>query len=61
MDALLAHSTGAGFSNLVEASEPLLAGRHRPPGQLLYGQRSREFLTLAQPAQAQDRARAAGS
>ena len=49
MDALLTHSIGVGFSNVVEASEPLLAGRHRPPGQLLYGQRSREFLTLAQP------------
>ena len=49
MDALLAHSTGAGFSNLVEASEALLAGRHGPPGFLLYGQRSREFLTVAQP------------
>ena len=49
MVVLLAHSIGVGFSNVVEASEPLLAGRHRPPGQLLYGQRSREFLTLAQP------------
>ena len=49
MVVLLAHSIGVGFSNVVAASEALLAGRNRPPGLLLYGQRSREFLTRAQP------------
>ena len=39
MVALLAHSSGAGFSNLVEASKVLLAGRRRHPEVLLYGRR----------------------
>ena len=41
MVALLAHSFGVGFSNLEEASEALLAGRRRPPGQRLYVRRLR--------------------
>ena len=37
MVALLAHSFGVGFSNVVEASKALLAGRRRHPEVVLYG------------------------
>ena len=38
MAALHARSFGVGFSNVDAASKTLLAGRRRPPAQVLYGQ-----------------------
>ena len=54
MVALLAHSLGAGFSNLVVAYEALLAGRRRHPEVLLYGWHRRGNAELRAARAAQD-------
>ena len=54
MAALLAHSIGAGFSNVNEAPGTLLARRRRPPGPILYGRRRRQFPELRAARTAQN-------